>query len=138
MGHVPVPLHYVHLKSDLVSGRFKVAVQPSLPGTGVSLILGNDIAGVLFPACVVTGLQSRRLGGVVVGLNDTVFDPVFREDSLASLCPCIVGQHSKPIVHFVIQAPNLAQMNINILHFQILGQILHFQILGHLECQNCT
>jgi len=27
----------------------------------------------------------------------------------------IVAQHSKPIVHFVIQAPNLAQMYINIL-----------------------
>ena len=27
----------------------------------------------------------------------------------------IVGQHSKPIVHFVIQAPNLAQMYTNIL-----------------------
>ena len=27
----------------------------------------------------------------------------------------IVGQHSKPIVHFVTQAPNLARMYINIL-----------------------
>ena len=27
----------------------------------------------------------------------------------------LVGQHSKPIVHFVIQAPNLAQVYINIL-----------------------
>ena len=31
------------------------------------------------------------------------------------LSPLLVGQHSKPIVHFVIQAPNLAQMYINIL-----------------------
>jgi len=34
---------------------------------------------------------------------------------IESMTADIVGQHSKPIVHFVIQAPNLAQMHTNIL-----------------------
>lgn len=88
MGHVPAPLHFVNLRSNLVNGRFKVAVQPALPA-GVSLILGNDVAGGLvkpvvevvtppaqptacddlqrefpnsFPACVVTRAQAKKFG----------------------------------------------------------------------------
>ena len=39
------PLHEVDLKSDLVSGKVKVGVRPSLPVKDVSIILGNDLAG---------------------------------------------------------------------------------------------
>ena len=83
-----VPLHQIHLQSDLVSGPVVVAVRPSLPVKGVSLILGNDLAGgkvqpdlqvisnteqILcsrpttdgvsdtFPACVVTRAAARRV-----------------------------------------------------------------------------
>ena len=82
-----VPLHQIHLQSDLVSGPVVVGVRPSLPVKGVSLILGNDLAGgkvqpdlqvisnteqILcsrpttdgvsdtFPACVVTRAAARR------------------------------------------------------------------------------
>ena len=44
-GYVNAPLHEVDLKSDLVSGKVKVGVRPSLPVKGVSIILGNDLAG---------------------------------------------------------------------------------------------
>ena len=98
MGCVPVPLHEVRLASDLVSGSFRVGVQAQLPVPGVSMILGNDIAGgkvhpvlevldtpdacvseemlEVFPVCAVTRAQARR-GGDVAGLAGTVLAPVF-------------------------------------------------------------
>lgn len=45
MGFVPVPLHNVHVHSDLVSGFFKVAVRQALPVKGVDFVMSNDIAG---------------------------------------------------------------------------------------------
>jgi len=49
-----------------------------------------------------------------------------------------VGQHSKPIVHFVIQAPNLAQMYINMLRTfsdrWVIGET-HSQ-MNQLHCYN--
>lgn len=44
MGCERVPLHHVHLKSDLVTGIVHLAVCSQLPFEGVGLILGNDIA----------------------------------------------------------------------------------------------
>jgi len=76
LGTVQVPLHQIELISDIVSGLVVVGLQPSLPVQGISLILGNDIAGgkveanpcvsdvpkydisnrneILFPACALT------------------------------------------------------------------------------------
>lgn len=45
MGYVPRPLHKVRVDCQLVSGVFPVAVCPVLPITGVTMLLGNDIAG---------------------------------------------------------------------------------------------
>ena len=45
LGAVRVPLHAVHLESDLVSGPVAVGLRPFLPVKGISLILGNDLAG---------------------------------------------------------------------------------------------
>ena len=42
---INVPLHKVELKSDLVSGLVVVGVRPTLPIEGISLLLGNDLAG---------------------------------------------------------------------------------------------
>lgn len=42
---VTVPLHSVFLKSDLVTGQVKVGLMFSLPVKGISLLLGNDLAG---------------------------------------------------------------------------------------------
>ena len=49
-----MPLHVVNLKTDLVSGPVMVGIRPSLPVQGISLILGNDIAGekVMVDPCV--------------------------------------------------------------------------------------
>ena len=44
-GCVNVPLHKVNLVSDLVTGSVVVGTRPTLPIKGVSLILGNDLAG---------------------------------------------------------------------------------------------
>ena len=87
-----MPLHQIHLQSDLISGPVVVGVRPNLPVKGVSLILGNDLAGgkvqphlqvvsdteqVLcsasavdgpsdtFPACVVTRAAARRTSAQV-------------------------------------------------------------------------
>ena len=42
---ISVPLHEVGLQSDIVSGLVEVEIRPSLPIEGISLILGNDLAG---------------------------------------------------------------------------------------------
>uniref|UniRef100_A0A672IAI9 Gypsy retrotransposon integrase-like protein 1 n=1 Tax=Salarias fasciatus TaxID=181472 RepID=A0A672IAI9_SALFA len=121
MGHVPVPLHSVKLRSKLISDQFKVALQHSLPVKGVSLIMGNDIAGGLvspvievfappnkpmcldtlgedfpsaFPACVFTRAQSRRLGEEVCGLEDTVLCPLFQSAENVSPSSPVKNQDS--------------------------------------------
>lgn len=45
MGVVKVPLHWVYLKSALVTGFVQAGVRPSLPVKGITFILGNDLAG---------------------------------------------------------------------------------------------
>lgn len=96
MSVVKAPLHNVHLQSSFLSGQVRVAVRPRLPVKGVSFILGNDLAGgqvypapevvdepicsssdsapcpslSLFPACVITRAQSRKMGEMV-DLSDT-------------------------------------------------------------------
>ena len=84
---VTVPLHKVYLRSDLVTGFVTVGVRPTLPVKGVSLLLGNDLAGSqviadpclvnkpvtsddsrneeveisgLFPACAVTRAMAKK------------------------------------------------------------------------------
>ena len=42
---INVPLHNIHLSSDLVTGLVAVGIRPSLPFKGVHLLLGNDLAG---------------------------------------------------------------------------------------------
>ena len=85
-GFISVPLHKIHLQSDLVSGPVTVGVRHSFPIEGVSMLLGNDLAGRkvvpevrvveipvsdpsteqlneefpnIFPACAVTRSQKR-------------------------------------------------------------------------------
>ena len=38
-------LYQIHLQSDLISGPVVVGIKPSLQVNGVSVILGNDLAG---------------------------------------------------------------------------------------------
>ncbi len=45
LGIVMVPLHIVYLCCNILTGLVKVAVRSQLPVKGISLILGNDLAG---------------------------------------------------------------------------------------------
>ena len=45
MGVLEVPLHEVNINSSLVNGNIVIGMRPSLPVEGISLILGNDLAG---------------------------------------------------------------------------------------------
>ena len=45
LGVLRVPLHQIHLQSDLISDLIVVGVRPSLPVKSVSLILSNDLVG---------------------------------------------------------------------------------------------
>ena len=54
LGFISVPLYKFFLKSDLISGYITVGIRPDLPVKGVSLLLGNDLAGdkVMINPCV--------------------------------------------------------------------------------------
>ena len=101
LGIVSVPLHSIHLESDLITGDVVVGLRPTLPMAGVSLILGNDLAGEkvmpellvisdpmivneadndietnahVFPSCAVTRAKARELKDheeIMVNLADT-------------------------------------------------------------------
>ena len=45
MGVLEVPVHEVNIKSSLINGNIVIGTRPSLPVEGISLILGNDLAG---------------------------------------------------------------------------------------------
>lgn len=84
MEYSRVPLHQIQMKSDLVSGKVNVGIRPELPIQGVTILLGNDLAGTkvipdpivcetpcdivetdeekeIFPTCVVTRAQAKKL-----------------------------------------------------------------------------
>ncbi|XP_062892746.1 uncharacterized protein LOC134339901 [Mobula hypostoma] len=55
-GTEAVPLHQIHLQSNLVSGLVTIGVRPELPMKGVEVLLGNDLArGIVFSAVRLTG-----------------------------------------------------------------------------------
>lgn len=105
---ISVPLNWVHLHSDLVSGQFCVGVVLTIAVEGVALLLEKDIAGAkvppvlevtakpqssvsdivlvqkypqVFPAFVLTGAQTR-MEGDTVNLSDTVLELVETVDVL--------------------------------------------------------
>ena len=45
MGILEVSLHEVNIKSSLINGNIVIGMRPYLPVEGISLILGNDLAG---------------------------------------------------------------------------------------------
>lgn len=97
MGYKTLPLHRVHVDTELASGCFDVAVCSALPVVGVMFIMGNDIAGgkvrplpevveqpktclmsqamsEVFPACVLTRAQARKQGEDI-NLSESVLAP---------------------------------------------------------------
>ena len=73
-GCVNVPLHKVNLVSDLVTGSVVVGTRPTLPIKGVSLLLGNDLAGgkvVADPKVTskpITSVSTEKLEEVIPGI----------------------------------------------------------------------
>lgn len=124
MGVVKVPLHRVYLKCALVTGYVKVGIRPSLPVNEITFILGNDLAGGkvmpmlevtdtlkislasdelsrvypdVFPACVVTRAQSRKI--MDVDLTDTfMVQNVVGEDMTKSNSE-LVQKHESNLKH---------------------------------------
>ena len=45
MGVLEVPLHEVNIKSSLINGNIVIGMRLSLPVEGITLMLGNDLAG---------------------------------------------------------------------------------------------
>eukprot|EP00057_Strongylocentrotus_purpuratus_P010826 XP_011665300.1 PREDICTED: uncharacterized protein LOC105438774 [Strongylocentrotus purpuratus] len=98
-GFKPAPLYNIELSSGLVSGPVTVGIVTKLPMRGISMLLGNDLAGskvlpspvvcvtpvvteklesevpVLYPSCVVTRAQAMKKKeddtDGVVNLGDT-------------------------------------------------------------------
>lgn len=106
MGYVPRPVHLVQLQSELISGIFPIAVCSELPVKGISLLLGNDIAGgkvtpsleildvpcsrpknddaiqtTVSTSCVLTRAQKlKRNSEENVDLSDSVLMSIFSEE----------------------------------------------------------
>ncbi|XP_076859481.1 uncharacterized protein LOC143512733 [Brachyhypopomus gauderio] len=96
-----LPLHNIYLHMEGIAGMIRVAVSPALPVSGVSFILGNDIAGssifplpivvdrpsesisssmasdspAVYPACVLTRAQARKAGSTVSLVDTFMCDP---------------------------------------------------------------
>ena len=88
---ISVPLHTIFLKSDLVTGLVTVGLRPELPVKGVTMLLGNDLAGgkivpsvqmtdkpvteddtfdvKIFPSCAVTRAMAQKVK-VTEAMND--------------------------------------------------------------------
>lgn len=103
MGYSPCPVHKIYIESKLVSGVFPVAVCSELPIKGVTLLIGNDVAGgkvtpvlevwdspqsaelntcdsdlSLFPSCAITRAQARTMNNI--SLSDSLLMSVFSDD----------------------------------------------------------
>ena len=113
---INVPLHQIFLKSELVSGPVIVGIRPTLPVEGISLILGNDLAGggvqpdpqvisnpnnalsaneglaQTFPACVVTRAAARR---AQAQSNSDLVDESTIPDGTSPAADPILAEHSK-------------------------------------------
>uniref|UniRef100_A0A8K9V3F6 Gypsy retrotransposon integrase-like protein 1 n=1 Tax=Oncorhynchus mykiss TaxID=8022 RepID=A0A8K9V3F6_ONCMY len=122
MGFVPVPLHFVKVHSELISGIFRVGVRPKLPVKGVTFIMGNDIAGGkvvpvlevldksdhslsnelaqsyphVFPACAVTRAQALQEGDVIDLSNTVLFKEDDQEDGLCDTSEKLITSDKQP------------------------------------------
>ena len=62
LGTISDPVHRVHIESDLVTGPVIVGIRPTLPIKGISMILGNDLAGGGRSDPIVTNLPNENNG----------------------------------------------------------------------------
>lgn len=118
-----VPVHRIHLQTDLVSGFVEVGVRPVLPVKGISFILGNDLAGGkvvpslevtdtlsteystdelsrrypnAFTACVITRAQSKKTNEV--SLSDSFLCVDQEAEEGPEVKSCISDQVSEVVV----------------------------------------
>ena len=61
-------IHKVNLVSDLVTDSVVVGTRPTLPIKGVSLLLGNDLAGGKVTSKPITLDSTEKLGEVIPGI----------------------------------------------------------------------
>ncbi|XP_062895088.1 uncharacterized protein LOC134341199 isoform X1 [Mobula hypostoma] len=85
-GTESVPLHQIHLQSNLVSGLVTIGVRSELPMKDVEVLLGNDIAGgIVFPVVRLTGQPaSMEAPPAMVNLAET-FLPTFYETGCSEI-----------------------------------------------------
>ena len=122
-GFVNVPLHNIHLSSDLVTGLVAVGIRPSLPFKGVHLLLGNDLAGDkvvvnpllttipcldqppdpieqeipdLYPSCAVTRAMAKKAkqNDGEIDLTDTFLGQSFTDEIINSLSHSLSGKQT--------------------------------------------
>jgi len=119
LGIVRVPLHTIYLHSNIVTGEVKVAVRSQLPVKGISLILGNDLAGRkvhslpevtdvpcaseddvlvrdfpnVFQSCVVTRPQARKFEEEV-DLSNSFMGSVMPKAEVENSYTCVIVQPS--------------------------------------------
>uniref|UniRef100_A0A8C2FDI9 SCAN box domain-containing protein n=1 Tax=Cyprinus carpio TaxID=7962 RepID=A0A8C2FDI9_CYPCA len=123
LGCVKVPLHQVHLKSDLVEGPVKIAVCSQLPVKGISLILGNDLAGgKVFPCPVVTDVPTARGSNDIAEKFPSVF-PVCavtraqarKYDDVVELSDSFLIPQSEPVEVKLSIDPELFKSDLDVL-----------------------
>ncbi|XP_072101909.1 uncharacterized protein [Mobula birostris] len=101
-GTEAVPLHQIHLNSDLVSGPVTIGVRPELPMEDVAVLLGSDLAGgevypavkltsqpasiedppidsQVYPVCAVTRRMSRKAAEANIDLAETFLPALYQE-----------------------------------------------------------
>ncbi|XP_062906915.1 uncharacterized protein LOC134348052 [Mobula hypostoma] len=78
-GTESVPLHQIHLQSNLVSGLVTIGVRSELPMKDVEVLLGNDIAGgIVFPVVRLTGQPaSMEAPPAMVNLAETFLPTLY-------------------------------------------------------------
>ena len=126
MSVIKVPLHLIELSSDIIIGTVSVGLRPSLPVKGISMILGNDLAGErvvgnpqvsdapclttqkepsahLYPSCAVTRAMAKAAEKASQSNNQdevTVSGPVVNDNlatpTSSSQEPESVWQEMKP------------------------------------------
>ena len=74
MGVLEVPLHEVNIKSSLINGNIVIGMRPSLPVEGISLILGNDLAGE--KVMVDPRVVEKPRGKEEIGLSGTFLENI--------------------------------------------------------------
>ena len=87
--YIPLPLHNIKLECGIVNGKVTVGILHSLPCEGISLLLGNDLAGgKVHPAPVVCDtplieIEHPEMCNVITGAASKRIEQYEKVDVLA-------------------------------------------------------